>query len=285
MRSLSVRPHGALAGALATALCALATLLPAGAAEAADYTGIVHPRHQLTLSVPVPGVVLRVAVEPGKRVEAQALLLLLDDRAQAAEEQRRKIVVDDLSETHATEDRLKIVQPLAEDARKLVNTRGAISREDAARAELDFVATRGRLAQLEVQKRRERVEHLAAELERQQRRLLAPVGGVITKVAIDVGEWARPGDALVELVDASVLHLRVNVPAAAARTLKEGGALPVAFEPALSLPAVAGKIGFISPAVDAASGLVELRVQFANPAGRIPPGIKGLVSIASGAGK
>ena len=256
-----------------------------GTALAADYTGLVHARHQLTLSVAVPGVVARVAVQPGMRVAAQAPLLLLDDRIQAAEEQRRKVVLDDLSETRATEERLKIVQPLAEDARKLVGTKGAISREDAARAELDWVATRGRLAQLAVQKKRERFEHQSAELERQQRRLLAPVAGVVTKVAIDVGEWARPGDALVELVDAAELHLRVNVPAAAARSLAPGAALQVGFEPALGLAPVQGQVSFISPAVDASSGLTALRVRFANPGGRIPPGIKGLISIATGAAK
>jgi len=275
----------ALRWAAGRTLGVLAALAWPGLLLAADFTGIVHARHQLTLSVPVPGIVARVAVEPGRRVEAQAPLLLLDDRIQVAEEQRRKIVLDDLSETHATEERLRVVQSLAEDARKLVNTRAAISREDAARAELDFIATRGRLTQLEVQKRRERVEHQAAELERQQRRLLAPVAGVVTKVAIDVGEWARPGDALVELVDASVLHLRVNVPAAATRGLKEGAALQVGFEPALGLAAVPGNISFISPAVDAASGLVELRVRFANPSGRIPPGVKGQISLGSGAAK
>lgn len=256
-----------------------------GTAQAAEYTGIVHPRHQLTLSVAVPGIVARVAVQPGMRVPAQAPLLLLDDRIQTAEAQRRKVVLDDTSETRATEERLKIVQALAEDARKLMGTKGAISREDAARAELDWVATRGRLAQLEVQKKRERIEHEAAELERQQRRLLAPVAGVVTKVAIDLGEWARPGDALVELVDASELHLRVNVPAAAARSLKEGAALQIGFEPALGLAPVQGQVSFISPSVDASSGLTALRVRFANPGGRIPPGIKGLVSIAAGAAK
>lgn len=263
----------------------LAGLALPGTAQAAEYTGIVHPRHQLTLSVAVPGIVARVAVQPGMRVPAQAPLLLLDDRIQTAEAQRRKVVLDDTSETRATEERLKIVQALAEDARKLMGTKGAISREDAARAELDWVATRGRLAQLEVQKKRERIEHEAAELERQQRRLLAPVAGVVTKVAIDLGEWARPGDALVELVDASELHLRVNVPAAAARSLKEGAALQIGFEPALGLAPVQGQVSFISPAVDASSGLTALRVRFANPGGRIPPGIKGLVSIAAGAAK
>lgn len=257
----------------------LALLTLPAAALAAEYTGIVHARHQLSLSVAAPGVVAAVPVQPGRRVQAGQVLLQLDDRLQVLEEQRRRIVMDDVSELRATEERLKLVQPLAEDARRLAATKGALSREDLARAELDLLTTRGRLLQLQAQEEREKSEHAGAAQERAQRRLLAPVGGVVTKVAIDVGEWARPGDALVELVDASVLQLRLNVPAAAARQLKEGATLEVSFEAALQIPPVQGRLVFVSPAVDAASGLVALRVQFDNPGGRIPPGIKGVIKL------
>ncbi|MBT9487896.1 MAG: efflux RND transporter periplasmic adaptor subunit [Rubrivivax sp.] len=260
-------------------LLLIALLASPGATLAADYTGLVHARHQLTLSVATAGVVAGVPVQPGRRVQAGQVLLQLDDRLQAIEEQRRKTVLDDRSELAAVEERLKLVLPLAEDARKLQASKGALSREDLARAELDVVTTRGRLLQLQAQEERERSEHQGAVQERAQRRLVAPVAGVITKVAIDLGEWARPGDPLVELVDASVLHLRVNVPAVAARSLKDGATLSVSFEPALQLPAVQGQLSFVSPVVDAASGLVELRVQFSNPGGRIPPGIKGQVKL------
>jgi len=275
--SLARRLCSALAG-----LGALAALAWPVAATAADFVGIVHPRHHLTLSFAVAGLVTRVLVEPGRRVEAQETLIELDERVQLLEEQRRRIVFEDQSEIRANEERLRIVQPLAEDARRLAATRAAISREDAARSELDFLATRGRLAQLEAQKKREQAELQSAEQERLARRLQAPVGGVVTKIGVDLGEWARPGEMAIELIDASVLHLRVNVPAAAARRLRVGVPLAVAFEPGLGADAVNGQISFISPAVDAASGLVELRVRFANPGGRLSPGIKGTIKLETG---
>lgn len=248
-------------------------------ALAADFTGLLHARHQLALSVAAPGVVQARPVRPGQRVQAGQLLLQLDDRLQAIEERRRRTVLDDRSELEAVRARLALVQPLAEDARRLQGTAGALSREDVARTELDLVATRGRLAQLQAQKAREQIEYDAAVAERAQRRLTAPVGGVVSKVVVDVGEWARPGDPLIELVDASELQLRVNVPAADSRALKPGMALPVRFDPAMGLPAVQGQLETVAPLVDAASGLVELRVQLANPGGRIPPGIKAQVTL------
>lgn len=275
----SDRPARARAGA--GALLALLLALPAAPAQANDYVGIVHARHRLTLSTPTPGIVARVLVEPGRRVEAGATLIQLDDRLQATEEQRRRILAQDDSELRAAEQRLKLIEPLAEDARRLAGTPGALSREDAARTELELVATRGRLAQLQAQKQREQLELAAAEHERAQRRVVAPVGGVVVKVDIDAGEWARPGEPLVELIDPSVLHLRANLPAAVARSLREGQALPIAFEPALGLPAVSGQVSFVSPSVDAASGLTEVRLRFANPGGRVPPGIKGTVRIGA----
>lgn len=257
----------------------LGTLWLTGAL-AADYVGIVYPRHDLTLSVPVAGIVSRVLVEPGRRVDARQPLLVLDDRAQVTEEQRRKVMLEDQSEVQATEERLRIVQPLFEDVRKLQGSRGAVSRDEAARVELDVVATRGRALQLQAQKKRERVELQAAELERQLRQLSAPVAGVITKVDVEIGEWAKPGDAVVQLVDASVCFLRVNVPAALARRLKTGTAMTMHFEPALELPEVKGELVFVSPAVDPASGLVELRVRFNNADSRVPAGVKGYVQLA-----
>jgi RND family efflux transporter MFP subunit len=264
----------------ALALCgALLLALPPGLAFGADFTGLVHARHQLALSVATPGVVAAIPVQAGRRVQAGQLLLQLDDRLQAIEEQRRKAVLDDRSEIDAMQARLAIVQPLADDARRLQGTAGALSREDAARTELDLLATRGRLLQLQAQKVRERVEHEAAVAERAQRRLTAPVAGVVSRVVVDVGEWARPGDPLIELVDATQLHLRVNVPAAATRALKPGMPLRLRFDPALGLADVEGRLDTVAPAVDAASGLVELRVQFANAAGRVPPGIKAQVAL------
>ena len=264
--------------ALFAATLALASAVPAWAN---DYVGIVHARHQLTLSTPTPGIVARVLAEPGRRVEAGATLIQLDDRLQATEEQRRRVIAADDAELRATEQRLALIEPLAEDTRRLAATPGALSREDAARSELELVAARGRLAQLQAQKQREQLELAVAEQERAQRKVTAPVAGVVVRVDIDAGEWARPGEPLVQLVDTSVLHLRVNLPAAVARTLREGQALNVAFEAALGLAPQPGQVSFVSPAVDAASGLVEVRVRFANPGGRIPPGITGSVRVGA----
>ena len=190
-------------------------------------------------------------------------------------------MLEDLSEVQATDERVKILKPLFEDVRKLQATRGAVSRDEAARVELDYIISHGRAIQLEAQKRREKLELTFAEQDRQLRRLVAPVAGVVARLDVNLGEWAKPGDPLVRLVDASVCHLRVNVPATAALGLREGSSMTVRFEPGLGLADVQGVVSFLSPAVDASSGLVELRLKFNNPTGRIAPGIKGFIRLGA----
>jgi len=182
--------------------CVLALLAPL-AARAGDYPGLVQPLHDVTLSSGVGGIVARRLVHPGSKVAPNQVLMVLDDRLQAVEAQRRRVIVDDTSELRATEERLRITRGLYEDAKNVYEKTGSISRDELARLEADYLGTRGRLEQLQAQKRRERLEQQGAEEERQLRQLVAPVAGVVTKVDIEVGEWAKPGEPLIRLVDAS----------------------------------------------------------------------------------
>ena len=264
---------------------ALAMLLfcQLGSAAAQEFVGIVHARHNLGLSVGVPGVVARVHVEPGARVEANQRLVTLDDKLQATDVERRRVILEDQAELKGSAERVRIIQPMLEDTRKLLGAKGSVSRDEAARVELDYVAASSRLAQLEAQKARERLELALAEQERGQRYLLAPVAGVVTRIDIDLGEWAKAGEAVLQLVDASVCHVRVHVPYAAARGLKHGTQVPISFEAGSGLPPVTGSVSFISPVVDVASGTVALRLTFSNPRGLVPPGIKGTITLGGAA--
>jgi len=72
---------------------------------------------------------------------------------------------------------------------------------------------------------------------------------------------------------------RVNVTPMALRRLKLEQPLSVQFEPALKIAPVRGRLSYVSPAIDPASGLVEIRVTFQNPGWRVPPGVKGQITL------
>jgi RND family efflux transporter MFP subunit len=262
---------------------ACAALLAPLAALSQDFAGLVQPHHditQITLSSGVGGVVASRSARLGGRVAAGQVLMVLDDRLQSVEADRRRVIVQDNSEVKATEDRLRISSSLYENARNVFDKTGSISRDELMRLEADVVATQGRLEQLRAQKEREKLEHHGAVQERQMRQLVAPVAGVITKVDIEVGEWAKPGEPLIRLVDASTLVFKSNLPMAALAGLQAGAAVTVLVEDGARVVQVPARLTFVSPVADAASGLVEVRAAISNPGGRLRAGSKAVLRLA-----
>ncbi len=255
----------------------LLALCPVAPALAEDFLGIVYPSRDLALSLGVGGLVATVNVDVGKKVEPGQVLLGLDERMANIEVERRRVVSEDRSELQALEDRQVILNELYGDAAKLFALTGGISQEEVQKLKLELSDTRGRIEQTKSRKQREALEYRAAEQERQSLRLLSPVAGVVTRVDLDVGEWAKPGEVVVQMVDTSKCYLRVSVSNAAARNLTPGMKLPIQIDGAPN--AINGRLSYVAPVADAASGLVELRVMFDNPRGLVRPGASGRVRI------
>ncbi len=262
-------------GALALLACTWFPLC----ALADDYVGLVHPAHELTLSIGVGGVVSKINVQRGQSVKARQVLLVLDDRMQAIEVNRRQVMLDDNSELASTQDRVRALKIMHDDTRRVFDSTGSISRDEMSKLEVEYSTARGRLQQLEAQKLREKLELDGALQERAMRNLSSPVAGVITRIESKVGEWAKPGEPMLMLVDASICYLTVNVPLKAVAGLRAAMTLPVRFEASANAAAVSGKVTFVSSVADAASGLVEVRLAFANPGLQIRPGIKGMIAL------
>lgn len=290
MTPLSPNPPAAAAAtarrrllAAGAAALALVWAVPALAAGAAEFTGIVYPQQDLTLSVHVAGVVDRVHVSVGQAVRAGQVLLTQDARLQQIEQDRRRLIAADASELQTVERRRSALAGLVRDATTLYEQAGTVSRDELTKLRMELDATEGRVEQLREAKRREAAELALAAREQEMRQLVAPVAGIVTLVKVRTGEWAAPGEPIVRLVDASSCELRLHVSQAAARRLRAGQSVPVAIEdPAFAAP-VGGKVSFVAPVVDAASGLVEVRVQLPNAERRIRPGVKARLRVEGAA--
>jgi len=273
--------------AAARLACARRLLLPclllwvACAARAATFTGLVYPIHDVTLSAGVSGIVHTRHVAPGQRVQADQALIALDDQAQTIESSRRKAMLDDTSEIAAARDRVRILGELFTVARNVFDRTGSVSRDELLRLEAELTVSRGRVEQLEAQKKRELLDYQAAEHERQLRHYRAPVAGTVAKIFPSVGEWVKPGDPLLHLVDVSTGVLQLVVPLQEARALRAGMVLPIRFETHMNDAPTRGRVDFVSPVADPASGLVVVKVHFGNGNFRIRPGVKGMVELAA----
>jgi len=254
-------------------------LLAAQVARADQFIGLVYPERELALSLGQGGIISQVAVKPGQAVKAGQALLTLDDRMQQLEMNRRKVVMEDRSELNATVDRARVLKGLYEDSKRVYDKTGSVSRDELSRLEVEYSAARARVEQLEAQKGRERLEFESARQEVAMRRLNAPIAGVITRVQPKVGEWAKPGDLMMELVDPAACYLKLNVPMKFAQGVRAGMRLPVRLDTSGSADTVNGKVSFVSAVADPASGLVEIRIAFANAKNLVRPGAKGSIEL------
>ena len=262
-----------------TGMLWVSLLTPSASLQARVHTGLVFPLHDITLSAGVAGLVMKRLVEPGERVKADQVLLQLDDRLQSIESERRKAIFQDNSEIDSVRERNAIILMLLNDAKSVYNKTGSISKEELLRLEADYVTSKGRLEQLLAQKKREALDYESAERERLQRYVIAPVDGVIVKIIPRIGEWAKPGDPIISLVDASTALLHLTIPHKDARALKLGLVQTVTLDVNDSVYRMAGRVSFISPVVDAASGLIEVRITIPNHLLLVKPGIKGSIEL------
>ncbi|MYZ52248.1 efflux RND transporter periplasmic adaptor subunit [Malikia spinosa] len=249
-------------------------ILPGASSRAAEFVGIVYPKHDHMLSVHMAGVVDRLHVKLGQRVKAGQPIFSQDVRLQQTEQQRRLVILNDIAEQRATEQRRAILEDLVTDATFLYETAGTVSREELLKLRMELEATSGRSGQLQAAKKREQTELEIAEREYEMRVLRAPISGVVTMLKVRQGEWAAPGDALVRLVDDTDCELRVNISQTAARKLSAGAPVTVHLEDAAVPGPQAGRVIFVAPVIDAASALVEVRVKIPNRERRIRPGVK-----------
>lgn len=210
---------------------------------------LTEPFGDVEMSAPIAGTVAAIHHGEGKFVAAGTVVLELDSRVEQLDVERRTIQLETLKGELARSEML------------LKNT-SSISRE-------------------EVEKKRGEVQVATVELELARealgkRRIAAPFAGIVTLLPVEVGEYCQPPRVLLRLVDARQFYAVANIDPAAADALAIGSS--VQFSTAAEGPrAVTGKIVFISPVVDPASGLLRVKALFDNPDGKLRPGVAGFL--------
>ena len=100
----------------------------------------------------------------------------------------------------------------------------------------------------------------------------------VTEIALEEGENCEVLQPLIRIVDTSEFKFEGNVDAATSLSLKKGQV--VYFVPSDgSKVKVKGKVSYIAPVVDAASGLYEIKAEFGNKDGLVKPGVAGTIHI------
>ena len=276
VKPVKVRTIGAVASVV---VCALGAAVPASAQMMSS--GITEAINDLSLSLPVAGRIEGLAVREGDRVTKGTEILHLDNRVEELELKRRKLALDDRSALNAAVRREKTLKDQWQSLRRLVET-NTVARKQADEEELAYLAAMADRQALEVGEEREKIDvDLAREL-LARRSLVAPVDGVIVKIVRQVGESVDANQPVVQLVNTGRVRFVGNVDVAWGAQLKVGSPVGISVGPDAAPLIRQGVVTFVSPVVDRASGLMEVKAEFDNADGSVRPGLAGRFRLGEG---
>jgi membrane fusion protein (multidrug efflux system) len=216
--------------------------------------GTTAPVQGVTVSADLPGIVDRIRFESGRAVQDGEVLVELDtrqERAQlaAAEAQR------DLAQLN-----FKRMENLVED--------GAIARADYDRAAAEQKSTEARVGEIR------------ATIERKV--IHAPFSGVLGIRQVHLGQYLSAGDPVVSLQALDPIYVNFGVPQQEAGQLKAGRRVRLTAD-SLDNVVLTGRVTALDSVVDETTRNVRVQATFANPNGKLRPGMFVQVEATAGA--
>ncbi|HTD67233.1 MAG TPA: efflux RND transporter periplasmic adaptor subunit [Candidatus Limnocylindria bacterium] len=212
--------------------------------------GITESFLEVTLSSSVAGIIGNEPYKEGEFVMNGAVVVELDRKLEELEVERRKLIVD-------------VRKSDFEGTQKLFTKTKGTSKEELEKKETEY-----RVAV---------VEHETAIEQLRKRYIVTPFAGHITEILIHSGEACQPYQPVVRMVDTRQCFFVSNIETKLAASLKTNQVLRLEIETGAVPIQVEGRISFLSPIADPASGLVKVKVLFPNAAGQIRPGLAGIV--------
>ncbi|KMK51316.1 membrane protein [[Actinobacillus] muris] len=191
--------------------------------------GSIRPNQGAMLSSQIGGTVSRVLVKSGERVEKGQLLVELDSSVERAS-------------LRATEAQLPSVRATLQRYRNLIASKSASQMElDNAQAAYDQLVAN--------------IESLKESIKRRQ--IYAPFSGVAGIVNVNVGQYINVGTDIVRVEDQSIMKIRFTLPQTDLEHIFVGQKVTAQVD-ALAGQTFPAKISAIEPAVDRATGLINL---------------------------
>ncbi len=231
-------------------LAAVVTLLQPDTLRAQDWhTGLSQASLDATMSFPVGGTIAKILKKENDPVKEGEVILELENDLETLEVARQKLAVEASRKEF-------------ERTKKILEKGGSVSLEDVEQKEAVWL-----IAQ---------VEQKQAEAQLSRRSLKAPTDGIVAALfGMDRGETVSPNAPVARVLDMAqcrfVSHVRGDSP----HGIEKGKAVELLFKTSKEEITVQGTVEFVSLAIDAASGLQEVRAVFDNKDGRVPAGLLG----------
>jgi membrane fusion protein (multidrug efflux system) len=206
--------------------------------------GTVEAVHGVTVAADLPGLVSRIEFESGKKVRAGDVLVRLDTRQEqaqlaAAEAQR--------SLTTVNFERMK----------------GLREKGITSQAEYDKAAAEHKQAVAQTGESQASIG---------RKTIRAPFSGVLGIRQVNLGQYLKPGDPIVELQSLDPIYVNFDVPQQQLGDLRVGAEVRVTAQ-GIEKSAASGTITAINSIVDQGTRNIEIQATLANPEEKLRPGM------------
>lgn len=262
--------------ALTLAAAALQAALLTDAAAAPDNLPcLIEPAQKLSIRSTVTAQIVDVPVDRGATIKKGQPLVTLDASVEKAalDAARYRAVMQ--GAVTAAEARLAHLREKLRRREELVKEKFVSSQDrddtlaESRVAEADLLEARDNreLAKLEAQR-------LAAELGR--RSIHSPVNGVVTERLQHPGEMAQAGEsagAILKIAQTDPARVEMVLPVAMYGRVKTGDVVDIRPESPFTGQYKA-TVRVVDPVIDSASGTFGVRLEFPNPSGKVPLGVR-----------
>jgi len=206
--------------------------------------GSVTAVHGVTVSADLPGVVVGIEFDSGRRVAKGDVLVRLDSRQEQAQ----------LAAAEAQRDLARL---------NLDRMRQLMEKRVASQAAFDRFEAEAKQAEA-------RVGEVRAAIERKTIR--APFDGSLGIRQVNLGQYLNAGDPIVPVQSMDPVDVNFSVPQQDVGDLRIGAEIHVSAD-SMAIGNVTGRITAINSLVDEATRNVQVQARLRNPAGRLRPGM------------
>jgi membrane fusion protein (multidrug efflux system) len=226
---------------------------PASLAEQFETVGSLRAQESAVIRPEIDGKIIAINFSEGQHVAAGTPLFTLDGALAQA----------DLNEAAAN---------LSNSRRANARARELADKQLISRADVDKAAAGLGVDQARAASARARLD---------KTRIRAPFDGVVGLRSVSVGDYVKPGDALVDLVRMDPIEVELRAPEVVLASLAVGQKINLGVD---SFPGqvFTGTIVAIAPTVELAGRSVLLRARLDNNDGKLRPGMSARVQIVLG---
>ncbi len=240
--------------AATTAAVPVEAVAAAPRAIRASYTGTatLEADSEALVAAKTSGALMQLMVEEGDTVRAGQVLARIDDESARLNLAKAEATLRKLENDHRRSSEMF--------ARKLLS----VEQNDKIRYDLETQRASWELARLELS----------------YTRVVAPIGGVISRRLVKVGAFIKLNDALFRIDNFDPLLAVLNVPERELATLGVGQEVAMRVD-SLATERFGGRIARISPVVDPATGTFRVTCEFRDRDGRLKSGMFGRLEVAT----